>query len=302
MPEVVLRAPTLDDAGPVVAVVNAEAHRLHGRDDVDERTVRGWWTQPPPFDAERDVLVAVRDGEIVGYGDVGDQANDGAVLWLDVRGSALDEVLAELERRALARRAPTGVVRAVAHEHHAEYRALLERRGYRAIRASYRVTIDLESATLVPAWPDGAAARAAAEGVDEPLLYDLAQRSFADHWGFTPTPYDEWLHWLREMGEYDPNLCFVAERDGAAVGVLIGREHYGDAGRGWISVLGVLPEHRGLGLGTALLVTAFSQLRRRGHARAGLGVDAENTTGAVRLYEHAGMTVDERQDIWELAP
>ncbi|HET9939129.1 MAG TPA: GNAT family N-acetyltransferase, partial [Gaiella sp.] len=65
--------------------------------------------------------------------------------------------------------------------------------------------------------------------------------------------------------------------------------------------LGVLAEHRGNGLGTALLVTAFAAFRGRGLSRAGLGVDAENTTGAVRLYERAGMTVDERQDIWELS-
>ena len=302
MPEIVLRPPTLDDAGPVADVLNAESQRLRGHDSVDEREVRGWWTQPPPFDAERDVVVAVRDGVAVGYGDVGDQANDGAVLWLDVRGAARAEVLAELELRALGRRAPAGVVRAIADERDAAFRALLGERGYRPIRASYRMAIDLEGAVLEPRWPAGARARTAVEGVDEPLLHDLAQRSFADHWGFTPTPYDEWLHWLREMGAYDPDLCVVAERDGAPAGVALCRPHaHGDPGRGWVSVLGVLAEHRGNGLGTALLVTAFAAFRGRGLSRAGLGVDAENTTGAVRLYERAGMTVDERQDIWELS-
>ena len=298
---VVLRPPTLDDAGPVAEVLNAEARRLRGRDDVDERAVRGWWTQPPPFDRERDVVVALREGRVVGYGDVADQANDGSVLWLDVRGDAMDEVLAELERRARERRAPSGAVRAVADERDAGYKALLERRGYRPIRASYRMTIDLESATLAPRWPAGAGARTATGGVDEPLLHDLAQRSFADHWGFTSTPYEEWLHWLREIDEYDPTLCFVADHDGVPAGVVIGRVRgHGDDAQGWVSVLGVLPEHRGLGLGTALLVTAFAEHRRRGLTRGGLGVDAENTTGAVRLYERAGMSVAERQDIWEL--
>jgi mycothiol synthase len=302
VPEVVLRAPTLDDVDAVAEVINAEARRLRGRDDVEARAVRGWWTQPPPFDRERDVVVALQEGRVVGYGDLGDQAHDGSVLWLDVRGTALGEVLAELERRALERRAPTGVVRAVADEGNAEYRSLLEGRGYRSIRASYRMTIDLGPATLEPSWPEGAGARAATEGVDEPLLYDLAQRSFADHWGFTPSPYDEWLHWLREMAQYDPTLCFVAERDGAPAGVALCRPRgHGGEPEGWVSVLGVLPAHRGHGLGTALLVTAFAEFRRRGTTRASLGVDAENTTGAVRLYERAGMTVAERQEIWELS-
>jgi ribosomal protein S18 acetylase RimI-like enzyme len=32
--------------------------------------------------------------------------------------------------------------------------------------------------------------------------------------------------------------------------------------------------------------------------RASLGVDAENTTGAVRLYERAGMFVERRYDLY----
>ena len=65
-----LRPPTPADAGPVADVLNAESQRLRGHDDVDEQEVRGWWTQPPPFDAEQDVVIAVRDGVAVGYGDV----------------------------------------------------------------------------------------------------------------------------------------------------------------------------------------------------------------------------------------
>ena len=33
--------------------------------------------------------------------------------------------------------------------------------------------------------------------------------------------------------------------------------------------------------------------------RVGLGVDSENRTGAVRLYERAGMHVERRSDTWE---
>ena len=34
--------------------------------------------------------------------------------------------------------------------------------------------------------------------------------------------------------------------------------------------------------------------RERGRRGAGLGVDSENETGATRLYERAGMHVDQR--------
>ena len=73
---------------------------------------------------------------------------------------------------------------------------------------------------------------------------------------------------------------------------------------GWIRALGVRPRWRRRGLGTALLLHAFGALYARGQRRIGLGVDAENTTGAVRLYERAGMRAAWQADIYErkLAP
>lgn len=225
--DVTLRSPTLDDVPAAVTVINAEAQRLHGRDDVDEAAVRGWWTQPAPFDLETDVVLAERGGEVVGYGDLGDQANDGTILWLDARGDAREEVVAELERRALARRAAGGAIRAVIDAEDDPMARVLEERGYERIRTSYRM-------------------------------------------------------------------------DGAPAGVAICRPaQHGDPNSGWISELGVLPEHRRRGLAAALLTHAFAELARRGRVRARLGVDAESTTGAVRLYERVGMSVVERSDIWE---
>jgi ribosomal protein S18 acetylase RimI-like enzyme len=300
VPDVSLRAPTLDDVADVVSVINRAAREQRGRDEVDANAVEGWWTQPAPFDLARDAVVALRNDTIVGYGDLGDQANDGSVLWLDVRGDAMPEIHAELERRALARRAPEGVVRAMAAEQDAVLAALLSERGYRRIRSSYRMGIDLAGQVFSPVWPSGALVRTAVEGVDEPLLHRLGDESFADHWGHTTTPYEEWLHWLRSMGVGDPSLWFIAEVEGAPAGVAICRPFdHGDPDCGWVSVLGVLRTHRRAGLGTALLTHSFGELQRRGRLRVELGVDAESTTGAVGLYERAGMRVLWRWDIWE---
>ena len=150
MSDVTLRAPTLDDVDSVVAVINRASREQRGRDEVDATAVRGWWTQPPPYDLARDAVVAVRDGEIVGYGDLGDQANDGSVLWLDVRGDAMAEVHDGLERRALDRRAAGGAVRAVAAEQDSELATLLAERAYHRIRSSYRMGIDLHGRSFSP--------------------------------------------------------------------------------------------------------------------------------------------------------
>jgi ribosomal protein S18 acetylase RimI-like enzyme len=46
---------------------------------------------------------------------------------------------------------------------------------------------------------------------------------------------------------------------------------------------------RGRGLGLALLGEVFRLLAERGCAAVRLWVDAQNTTGALRVYERAGM-------------
>ena len=42
----------------------------------------------------------------------------------------------------------------------------------------------------------------------------------------------------------------------------------------------------------------FAELHRRGERQVWLHVDAENRTGATRLYERAGMRVEHRLDCW----
>lgn len=302
MPEVTLRPPTLDDVPAVAAALNDWERELRGRDAVTEQAMRGWWTQPPPFDLARDVVVARRADAVVGYGDLSDRGS-GAVLALDVRGPVVRLVHEELERRALSRAVAGTVVRTLANEHDEVYRALLVERGFTLVRSSYRMGLGLAGRELRPVWPDGVSVRTGVPGVDEPLLHELGERSFVDHWGFTPTPYAEWLHWLHEIGPPEPSLWFVAETGGHAVGVAICRPaEYGDPACGWVSTLGVIPGHRGKGIGAALLTEALAAFQARGLPRAGLDVDVENQTGALRLYERAGMRALERDDTWELRP
>jgi ribosomal protein S18 acetylase RimI-like enzyme len=49
----------------------------------------------------------------------------------------------------------------------------------------------------------------------------------------------------------------------------------------------------------ALLRHSFNEFYRRGKRKVGLGVDTQNLTGAVRLYEKAGMHVDQVFETYE---
>jgi GNAT superfamily N-acetyltransferase len=83
-------------------------------------------------------------------------------------------------------------------------------------------------------------------------------------------------------------------------GVPVAPERRGAEPFGWCNGLGVRRPSRRRGLGLALLRHAFRELRSRGLSCAGLGVDGSNPTGAVQLYERAGMHVASRSDTWEL--
>ena len=72
-----------------------------------------------------------------------------------------------------------------------------------------------------------------------------------------------------------------------------------DTERGWVRSLGVRRPWRKRGLGLALLRHAFHEFYRRGKRKVGLGVDTQNLTGALRLYENAGMRVDQAYDYYE---
>jgi len=51
-------------------------------------------------------------------------------------------------------------------------------------------------------------------------------------------------------------------------------------------------------LGSALLQHSLEKMRRRGMTRVNLGVDGDNTRGAVPLHERAGMAVERRWDCY----
>jgi ribosomal protein S18 acetylase RimI-like enzyme len=102
-----------------------------------------------------------------------------------------------------------------------------------------------------------------------------------------------------EEPSFDPSLWFIAEAEGEVAGIILSRAPENEPGVGWVRILGVLPEYRQRGLGRALLQHTFDEFARRGFTAVGLGVDAENPTGAVRVYERAGMHIERTSLLFE---
>lgn len=266
-----IRAAGMSDLQAVTDLFNEHSRSFHGVAEVTPEEIRQFW-DAPDIDPEQDaVLAELADGSLLAYGDIGDW---GGAIWLDVRGfddEAQHAIIARLEEDAALRR-------------------LYEERGYRLVRHSFRMEADLAELPPEPPLPAGVVIRTMRDGEEE-RVYEAHQETFEDVWMHTRDPYEEWTHWFLKDPSFDPSLWFVAEADGDVAGVAICRPREARPGVGWVRVLGVRRPYRQRGIGEALLRRAFAEFARRGFERVGLGVDAESATGAVALYERAGMRV-----------
>jgi mycothiol synthase len=279
----------LGDAASIADLVNEQAQSLFGEAEITESEVRHWLTMPSLW-----TRVARRDGDVVGYLDANLQ---GSSTWLDIR--TLDADGAEALLAAGEAHGADGVVRVVVQGNDEVLRGVVEHAGWRLVRQSYRMLIQLSDALPEPQWPAGISSRTMEPGEEE-RIYEANNDAFADHWDFHPQPLDQWRAYAFGRENFDPTLVWLAEDEGELSGFSLNVWHSsGDPEFGWVEILGVRPQWRRRGLATALLHQSFRDFRRRGARRVGLGVDAENTTGAVRLYERVGMQVARRNDTYE---
>jgi len=286
-----------EDVEAAAEMLNEHSRGLYGTDDLTAADLLQYWTSPD-VELGKDILLAEgQNGDFVGYADLGVHGN---MVWLDVRGTdpeALPALLEAIEHRA-ATKEPDKKLWGYSSAEDASLNDLFEGTGYRRARHSFRMQIDLDGDQPAVEWPDGISVRTVREG-EERRVYDAQMASFADTWMFAPDPYESWLHWMVETPSFDRSLWFIAEDGGEIAGVSLSRTPENEPGLGWVNILGVLPEFRHQGLGQALLRHTFAEFANRGFAAVGLGVDAENPTGAVRLYERAGMHVERTNLIFE---
>ena len=302
MIELTLRAPVPADAAEIADVLNVHA-ASNGRpaDETAEGVAR--WFALEDLDPANDMFLALEEGRIVGYADVSAPGDDAGVVYVDLRAlpgrpRVIERLLGEVERRAHELGEARARLRAPASEADEECRAVLSRHGFRVVRSSFTMEIDLAQPGQEPVWPGGLTSRGFEPG-EEQAVYDAYVEAFADHWGFVPESFADWRTWNLGASD-DTSLWRLVEDDGEIAALCVSRPSRGeDEVLGWVSILAVRRPWRRRGLARALLLESFGLFRSIGRRRVGLGVDAENTTGALALYEGVGMRVTSRSDTWE---
>jgi mycothiol synthase len=297
LPETVaVRPATTDDAEQVAELLRAIEIAMRGWTIVGAGDMLDWWRL---VDLPSASWIFEEEGRLLAAGMLITMRADGdfwGFVRPDAKGRGLGTALLE-RAEAAARTHGKPTLHAGAYGDDRDAASLLTGRGYRDVRHYFTMRIDLDDAPE-PAWPEGI--RPDTVAYDEARAFkDALDEAFQEEWGWEPMDFDEWKRLRLDAPDTDLGLWFVA-RDGDEIAATA-RCDADRWGGGWVGAIGVRPAWRKRGLGLALLQHAFSEFHRRGTRTVRLGVDAQNPTGATRLYERAGMRVETEDVVYERA-
>ena len=170
--------------------------------------------------------------------------------------------------------------------------ARYERFGFQPIRYFYRMRRDLSQPIPDRPLPEGLTLTTYRPEIGEAVrLAD--NEAFLDHWGHEPISPDDWQQFLVGHSAFRADLTPVVFDGDEVAAFSLNRVSPEENARqgyttGWIGSLGTRRPWRHKGLASALLVWSMLAFKAEGLQFATLGVDAENPTGALGLYEKLG--------------
>lgn len=312
-----LRQVTEADASAVTRLVNSISQKISGVNEFSETEVESFWRTPGVDMGKNIRLLLSATGEMVGYAEsltiatipvhpfifirVRPEIAEGegpALLfdWAVERATQVLQILPPDLRVSIATYTLQGLE---------PLQRLFESRGFSVTRHSFEMAIDLKEKPAPVVVPQGIVIRTFKPETEMADVYRAYDESFSDHFGHIKQAFEpgfaRFRHLLTEDSDgYDPTLWFVAIDGDQIAGVSLCRPSHQLAElSGWVSILGVRRQWRKRGLGMTLLQHSFAEFYKRGWQRAGLDVDASSLTGALKLYERAGMHVARRFDRFE---
>jgi mycothiol synthase len=122
---------------------------------------------------------------------------------------------------------------------------------------------------------------------------------FLDHWGSTPRDPESWKVWFTGTRAFRSELSYLVLDGETIAAYVLGYEWEADTEATgvrevYVGQVGTRRAYRGRGLARAALAKVLAEAAQAGYERAGLGVDADNPTGALGLYESLGFTVQSK--------
>ena len=293
---------------PAAAELISAAHR---HDDI------GWlprplelaheWSPTPGFRPAVDAVIAERDGVAVGLVTVdwrlrGTKVVHDIELWVrpeDRRKGLGTALLAWAEARALdsiglGEGGPPDVRHEVGGWGDSEvagHAELAAAHGYRVVRYGFEMRRPVAEPIADVPLPPGLEIRPV-RPADHRRIWDADAEAFEDHWERGKRVEEDYVRWFTAPW-LDTSLWQVAWDGEEVAGSVLTAIHPEENERlglriAWLDHVSVRRPWRRRGLAAALIASTLRILRDRDIEVAGLGVDAENPTGALALYERLG--------------
>jgi len=223
----------------------------------------------------------------------------------DFRGRGFEQQLIEVARTELKARGMTMAQTGVESKE-TDYVQLLEGLQFRRVRTFSMMEIDLAEVRR----DIGENAQIEVRPIDKSMEEDikllnwLVNESFSEHFNFRPRTHEETRSNLLSHPYLKEQEIFFALLDGEGVGYVgVGiDEKYNLEKRvkaGDVFSIGVLKGHRGRGIATRLMLHGLEALQSKGMSKAMLGVDDDNTTDAMRVYDRIGFKVKKKYLVFE---
>ena len=285
-----VRAPTDADFDEVLALCRAADIAVYGDSDWTAGDLRDEWDDHA---RERVAWVLELGGRLAGYASFDDRGGgrltgDGYVH-PELRGRGVGSRIVDLYEARAQELGSGRTLESAALVGDGTAEELFRGRGYEPARVFWRMVAELSTEPPPPVWPEGIEA-GPLQLTDVRAFHSALTEAFVDEWGFRAEPFEEFERRRLHAERFDPSLCLVA-KDGDEIAGLALNDWKSNGDWGWIGTLAVRSAWRRRGIGEALLRASFLEFFRRGERRVALGVDAQNPTGATRLYERAGMRV-----------
>ncbi len=184
----------------------------------------------------------------------------------------------------------------------AERIALFEQHQFEAARYSYKMRHDLAQPLPEKSFPKGLQIVNWNQEIDADLMHTFNE-AFSEHWGLPTMTEELWQKFFVGVPQFRSDLTYLAMDGDTIVGFCLNwvdepQNKQTGIGEGWIEAVGTLPAWRGRGLASALIVHSMRAFLAEGLQRAGLDVDTQNPTGALRLYEKLGFEAIKRTVIF----
>ena len=213
------------------------------------------------------------------------------------RGRGLGSYLLEwLERRACLEFSTTTsgapqLMRTSCTGHQTDRIALFEQHGFQAMRYSYRMQRSLAEPIPDVSLPAGLQLAQWTPELDLPLMHAF-NAAFSEHWGLQTMNEEAWQQFFTGVPQFRGDLSYQAMDAENVAGFCVNWvERAENASEGWIEAIGVIPAWRGRGIASALMAKSLRLFQAEGLKQAALDVDAQNPTGALRLYEKHGFAI-----------